>query len=274
MKKKDWNFDLWCRRATETIAYRPDRKRAFAELRAHLEDAYEVHASRGLSPDEAEQKALESMGSAQEVAAKMAAVYKPFWGNVIKASQIMLVILLVFSLIPIWKHFTVLLLEDKSHPVDFALYDAASYGGDTGRTLHHLSKPDVSFRSDGNQFTVTDAGLYTEYSSYQEKDVTRLYLLVQQKSLLPAKEHYQYGGLFNFSTPISAFFIRDDRGNTYELHSGTRRTTSSVRTGLFTQSHVCWINNFPSDAQWAELCYERDGRSFSLRIDLTGGDYT
>lgn len=274
MKRYEFEMQQWCATATSRIRYKPDRRTVYAELMQHLQDRQESLCLKGMEPQEAADEALKAMGDANALSHQLAAVHKPFWGNIIKASQIMLVILLVLSLIPIWKYFTVLLLENKSHPVDFALYDAASYGGDTGRTLHHLSKPDISFRSDGNRFTVTDAVLYTEYASYQEKDVTRLYLLVQQKSLLPAKEHYQYGGLYNFSTPISAFFIRDDRGNTYELYSYTRRTTSSVRTGLFTQSHLCWINNFPSDAQWAELCYERDGRSISLRIYLTGGDCT
>jgi hypothetical protein len=44
-----------------------------------------------------------------------------------------------------------------------------------------------------------------------------------------------------------------------------------VLSGIFRQTHECWINDFPADAKWVEFCYERDGRSFSLRIDLTGG---
>lgn len=49
MKKKDRNFDLWCRTATEKIHYKPDRRRVCAELRAHLEDAYDTHIARGLT---------------------------------------------------------------------------------------------------------------------------------------------------------------------------------------------------------------------------------
>ncbi len=271
MKKKDYNFDIWCRRATETISYRPDRKRVFAELRGHLEDAYDTHITRGLSPEEAEQKALESMGSAQAVAANMAAVYKPFWGYVLQASQIVLVVLLILSSIPIWKYLNSLNLQAAPQYHNFDLYDSASYGGETGRTLHHLSQPDVSFRSDGNIFQVTDAVVYTEYSEYYEKDMTRLYIQIQQRSNLPWREHNAYNG---FYCVVSHFFIRDDKGNEYYfIHRGAR-SSGFVQSGIFTATHLCWVNDFPSEAKWADLCYERDGRSFTLRIDLTGGDRT
>ena len=265
MKKKGWNFDIWCRKATHTIAYRPDRKRVFRELRGHLEDAYEAQIDRGCSPEEAEQMALESIGSAQEVAAKMAAIYKPFWGYLLQASQIVLAVLLVLSLIPIFKYVraNALLLDPEPQIRNFDLYDSASYGGQTGRTLHHLSAPNTSFRSDGNTVTVTDAVVYTEYSDNYQKDVTQLYLRIRQRSLLPWREHRQYNRY-----TIGNCFVRDEAGNEYHL------IAFCAQSGIFSATHLCWIQDFPSDAKWAELCYERDGRSIAVRIDLTGGDRT
>lgn len=271
MKKHEYNFDLWCRTATGAIRYGPDRKAVYMELYNHLLDAYDTHLERGLTEDEAEAKALEGMGRAEEIRPQLAAIHKPFWGYVIQVSQITLVILLVLSLLPIWKYFTGLRLQDKPNNRDFELYIAESYGGDTGRTLHHLSQPHVSFRSDGNTFTVTDAVLFTEYSPNLEADVTRLYLLVDQFSLLPATEHSQYNGVSGFYSNICYFFLRDNQGTVYPLRSGSSRTTVTVLSGVFRQTHECWINDFPADAKWVEFCYERDGRSFSLRIDLTGG---
>lgn len=273
MKKKDWNFDIWCRKATHTIAYRPDRKRVFRELRGHLEDAYEAQIDRGCSPEEAEQMALESIGSAQEVAAKMAAIYKPFWGYLLQASQIVLAVLLVLSLIPILKYVraNALLLEPAPQLHNFDLYDSASYGGQTGRTLHHLSAPNTSFRSDGNTFTVTDAVVYTEYSDHYQKNVTRLYLQIRQQSLLPWQEHRQYSG---FYYAVAHCFVRDAAGNEYYFIEGNSRSSFCAQGGIFSATHLCWIQDFPSNAKWAELCYERDGRSIAVRIDLTGGDRT
>ena len=272
MKKHEFNFDLWCRVATGAIRYGPDRKAASQELRGHLDDAFEAALARGLTEEEAENAVLESMGRAEEIRPQLAAIHKPFWGYVIMASQVALVILLVLSLLPIWKYFTGLKLEEKPNNYkDFELYSAESYGGDTGRTLHHLSQPHVSFRSDGNTFTVTDAVLFTEYSPHLEADVTRLYLLVDQFSLLPATELEMYDGNNDFFTTICYFFMRDDRGNIYPLRTAKSRSTNTVQSGFFTQTHECGVSDFPVDAKWVEFCYERDGRSFSLRIDLTGG---
>jgi hypothetical protein len=272
MKKHEFNFDLWCRVATGAIRYGPDRKAASQELREHLDDAFEAALARGLTEEEAENAVLESMGRAEEIRPQLAAIHKPFWGYVIQVSQIALIALLVLSLLPIWKYFTGLKLEEKPNNYkDFELYSAESYGGDTGRTLHHLSQPHVSFRSDGNTFTVTDAVLFTEYSSHLEADVTRLYLLVDQFSLLPATELGMYDGNNDFFTTICYFFMRDDRGNIYPLRTANSRSTYTAQSGVFTQTHECGVSDFPADAKWVEFCYERDGRSFSLRIDLTGG---
>lgn len=271
MKRYEFNFDLWVRVATGAIRYWPDRKAASRELRGHLDDAFEAALARGLTEEEAENAVLESMGRAEDLRPQLAAIHKPFWGYLIIASQIAVVILLVLSLLPIWKYFTGLKLQDKPDNKDFELYSAASYGGDTGRTLHHLSRPDVSFRSDGNTFTVTDAVLFTEYSPYLEADVTRLYLLVDELGLLPATEHGMYDGIHDFYPTICYFFMRDDQGTVYPLRDARSRSTYTVQSGVFKQTHECFVNDFPADAKWVEFCYERDGRSFCLRIDLTGG---
>ena len=264
------SFTTWCQEATEKIRYVPDRRMVSQELMDHLEDHRDALMAQGLTQEEAEKKALEAMGSAEEIAPQLGTLYNPFWGYVIITSRRILAILLVMSLLPIWKYFKALNLQDISSPKDFEYYTAEYYGDDTGRTLHHLSRPDVSFRSDGNTFTVTNTVLLTEYSVSSKSDVTRLCLLVDEFSLLPAAEHGKYDGLCDDNTSICSFFIRDDKGSVYPLLI-PRRWCYSVQNGVFRQTHVCIINNFPADAKWIDLCYERDGRSFSLRIDLTGG---
>lgn len=273
MKKHEFNFRLWCRVATRKILYKPDRQQVYRELHGHLEDAYDACIAKGMTPEEAEAKVLETMGRAEDIAPQLAAIHKPFWGFVLQISQLLLIVLLVLSLIPVRQYAKALGPMNAPKPRDFEIFDSASYGGETGRTLHHLSQPDISFSSDGNRFTLTDTALFTEYSEYHQKDMTHLYILVQQHSLLPWQEHTQYKRNYAIFAPvIGQFFVRDDKGNVYPFSVDNGWTFLSKQTGIFTCTHACWINDFPADAQWAEICYERDGRSFALRVNLAGGN--
>lgn len=275
MDRKEFNFRVWCNTATRMIRYGPDRKAVAKELLTHLEDAYDSQISKGMTPEEAEQKALASMGSATEIAPQLAAIHSPFWGYVLQAAQILLVVLLVLSLIPIWKYASNLNLQDRPGFPDFDVYSSEAYGGDTGRTLLHLSQPDLSFRSDAGTFTATDAALFTASNASGETS-TRLYILIRQRDFLPCTEHKEY---YTGSFPVTGhFFARDSLGNVYpgiwdqQNSEDPILLTCSVQSGIFSCTHQFWINDFPADAQWVDICYERDGRSYALRIDLTGGD--
>lgn len=277
MKRHEYNFDLWCHSATILIRYKPDRKAVHKELRAHLDDAFEAGIAKGLTAEEAEAKALQSMGKAHDIAPQLAAIHKPFWGYVIRVSQITLVILLVLSLIPIWKYACSLNIYDAPHVQSFEVYDPASYGEGTGRVLRHLSKPEASFSSEAGTFTVTNAAVFTTLSDDGKKSSTQLYMLVRQRSLLPWKEHQEY---FQYFSATAWFSARDSLGNEYAcywesyLDNTPRLNTKEVQSGIFTGTHELWINDFPLDAQWVEILCTRDGREYVLHIDLTGGDHT
>lgn len=259
------------------IRYKPDRKAARKELRAHLDDAFDAAIEKGLTEEEAESKALSSMGNAYDIARQLAAIHKPFWGYVIQVSQIALAILLVLSLIPIGKYISNLNIYDATNFRDFAIFDSASYGEGTGRTLHHLSEPGVSFSSEAGTFTVTHAAVFTSYPDDSETPWTQLYLQVEQRSHLPWKEHKEY---FRFDAVTQWFTARDSLGNVYDClwesasQDKGRLNTHAVQSGLFSGSHVLWINDFPQDAEWVEILCTRDGREYALHIDLSGGDRT
>lgn len=277
MTRKDFKFQAWCRIATNLIRYGPDRKTVAKELMDHLEDAYDAYIEKGMTPEDAEQRALEQMGSAEEIAPQLAAIHKPFWGYVLRACKIAMVILLVLSLKPLWDYATDLNLYDKpnSYPT-FEAYEEASYGGDTGRKLLHLSQPEVSFTSDANTFTVTDVAVFTETLKDGTQSAPRLLFLIQQKSPLPWSEQEGYFQSFKIT---DWFFLRDDLGNVYkgymksELGEGCYYT-NGVQSGIFTYTHQCCIFTFPAEAKWVELCYEQDGRSIGMIIPLTGGNGT
>ena len=217
------------------------------------------------------------MGNAHDIAPQLAAIHAPFWGYVIRVSHIALVILLVLSLIPIWKYVSNLNIYDAPHVQNFEVFAPDSYGEDTGRVLHHLSQPDISFSSEAGTFTVTDAAVFTTFHDDGEGSTTQLYVLVEQWSLLPWKEHEGY---FKFGAVTEWFSAKDSVGNVYDCiwSSPTdergRLYSNAVQSGIFTGSHELWINNFPQDATWVEILYDRDGREYVLRIDLTGGDRT
>ena len=272
MSRKEQQFTWWCETATTGIRYKPDRKAVSKELIGHLEDAYEDALAKGLSAQEAEQKALHSMGSAHELAPQLAVIYNPFWGYFLRVCKILLIALLVLGILPIWNYGKKLKLQDvPTSSRSFDIYSRASYGGDTGRTLLHLSQPDTSFSLDGSRFTVTDVAVFTETLEDGTQSTPRLFLLLRQTSLLPRTEQNQY-----ISSLSSLFFLRDDLGNVYNGYDsvGNSIYTNGAQSGIFSYTHQCGIFQFPAEAKWVELCYERDGRSVCLRISLTGGGNT
>lgn len=277
MNRHECNFDRWCKSATTLIRYGPDRRAACKELYNHLLDAYDACLEKGMTEDDAEAQAIASMGNADDIARQLAAVHKPFWGYMIRVSQIVLAVLLVLCLSPLWDYATDLNLYDAPHVQSFDVFDPASYGAATGRVLHHLSTPHASLSTEAGTFTVTNAAVFSLFSDNTEKSSTHLYLLVKQKSNLPFKEHEKY---FNFYSSMSWFSARDSLGNEYSSRwypncgENPLLLSQSVQSGIFTGTHEIWINDFPQDAEWVEILCTRDGRNYVLRIDLTGGDPT
>lgn len=264
----------WCKIATSRIRYGPDRKKVFQELYDHLEDHRSSLMEQGLRPEEASGQALAAMGSAVELAPQLAKIHRPFWGYALRISQILLLLLLCLSILPIVNYVRDLSLDTSVSYRDFEVFNAASYGSDTGRRLLHLSQPELTFRDSNSRFTITDACVFSQDSEYYGPNFTQLYIRIRQHSLLPGTEQEQYFDNFMITGWFSA---RDSLGNEYTYFMDPQRegtktlNTTSGQTGIFTYTHECWINQFPAEAEWVEICYRRDGRNYALRIDLTGG---
>lgn len=268
-------FDVWCHNATSLIGYPPDRKAVYQELMAHLEDHKAMLMEQGLDDKTSTAKALEAMGETSAIAYYLARLHRPFWGYCLRVCKIALVIFVCLSSV-LFSLYRSKLEFEKPQFKDFAVYEEASYGGDTGRTLLHLSKPNGSFSTDGSKFTLTDAAVFTEYSKPHDAVVTRLYVQIRQTSWLPWKELEQFHDFF----PVTgAFHAVDSLGNFYpcyfdnEDYFTPQLYAMGSQTGIFSYTHECWINDFQgAEADWVDICYTRDGRSYSLRIYLTGGD--
>ena len=252
MKKKDWNFDFWCRVATAKIRYKPDREAVSDELRGHLEDAYDAYITKGLTPDEAEAKALETMGKAEDIAPQLAAIHKPWLGylySLLKGSAILATALVLFCLVI---HGVSTLLGYLSA----AQFDSLPANYDN---LNYYFQPNVSEYCDGYRFRVTEAGyIASESSFYFELEILHWPWMDPNN----ATDHiWAIDSCGRYYSPISAQ-NHNGIGRVQRLGS---QSSSYISLNLFS---LCI---FDRRAEWVELHYDRDGRDIVLRIDLTGG---
>lgn len=268
-------FDQWCRSATLLIRFGPDREKVAQELFDHLEDHYNTLIEKGFSHEDATAQVLACMGDDKEISRQLAAVHRPFWGYFLRVTRVAVAVLLCLCLLTVWDYFSNLKFGIKSYR-DFEIFEAASYGGDTGRTLLHLSEPGCAFSIDGSTFTVTDAAVFTESANGTEK--TRFYFRIEQFSWVPWSVQKYYFGLHPTHNTISAqFYAVDSLGTVYDSYYTRNEdepyyvVPSGGQTGVFTYTHECWINEFDPDAQWIEICYTRDGRDLRMKIMLKGG---
>lgn len=266
------DFTTWCNRATSLIRFGPDRDAVRQELQAHLDDRYEDLLSQGFSEEEASEKTLEAMGDARDIAMDLALLHRPFWAYVLKYSRIFLIVVLCISLIPINLYIRNIRYEEALQ-TDFDVFDADSYGGDTGRTLLHLSQPDASFTVDGNTFRATDVALYTSDSEYYGEDSAFLHIRIRRSSWIPTSAYMKYNHRLGIGL---GFYVVDSLGNRYNFYvhddHGYGATANRAKSGIFGCDMSLWINGFQGrDADWIDICYDRDGRSESMRIYLTGG---
>ena len=275
MKRYEYDMRDWCHSATCLIAYWPDRKMVIEELYQHILDRQQDFIDQGLEPQEAADRALEAMGDPYAISHDLALLHKPFWGYFLRACKIAFVVLACISLLfcLFGKN---LRINNNGSILDFDAFDQASYGTDTGRTLHHLSKPNVSFHVDGSHFKVTDAVIYTAYVEYQQREFTYLRLNMRQWSFLPIREAQNYDGI-NCVGLTCNFYAIDSLGNVYPFKVPTKQNSLCIssafhQTGLFSGIHEIWLMDFPEgEAQWIEIRYDRDGRNYALRINLRGG---
>lgn len=265
-------FTQWCNSATVWIRFGPDRKKVSRELMDHLEDHRDALIAQGLSEQEATEKALECMGSPSEISVQLAAVHRPFWGYLLRYSRLAVIVLLCLCLLKMGTYIKDLNLKETPTLRDFDIYSVESYGGDTGRTLLHLSQPDVSFHTDGNRFTITDVALVEQPKPDGTILPPVLYVRMRQTGFVPYQVQKEYFPRNGYNSAAAQFTAVDSIGNKYfsffDLANSPRIISYTVQSGIFTATHELWINNFPPEAEWVDICYTQDGRSFSLRVYL------
>lgn len=260
-----YKFKCWCEKAASGIVFPPDQQKVYRELMNHMDDHYDFLLEQGYDPDIAQQRVVDAMGDPWPIAKDLAAIHRPFWGYFLRATRIILIIALIVTVIPLgiyaWNN-----SYGISSWAHWDIWDPASYGGDTGRTLLHMSEPNVTRRDSGYTFTVTDALWWDS----DDSDYSCLMIYMKEFHPLPWAMHNEVGGWF---------WAEDSEGNIFEAFNvhGNLDEDPGVQawgnpTGPFTWTYQIWINfSMPYDAEWIDFRYTRDGRNLVWRIDLTGG---
>ena len=255
----------WAENAVSRIVFPGDKRKVYEELMAHMEDHRDALMEQGMSERQACEAVEKAMGDPWAVAKDLAAIHRPFWGYFLRATRIIMVLLLIATLFPLDSFMQERLFRNP-HFRGWDVYDTQSYGGDTNRTLLHMSDQDSSFETDGYTYTVTKAVVFHE----EEYDRTTFQCRIKEFNPPPCATHAETGRWF---------WAEDSNGNYYYSDYETAQDEEPRKQaiyayvtaeGLLTNTYEFWINNFPV-AEWIKLHYTRDGRDEMLFINLTGG---
>ena len=265
-------FRAWSYNAAHKILFPPDRLLVQQELYDHMEDHFEALVDSGLPREAAEQRTLEAMGNAFELAPQLAAVHKPFWGYFHRFSRVVLVLALLICLWPIGEY-----LYEIYQPL-YLIFDPSD--PDIGQELISAREQDSSFRGDSAVYTLTGSSLWNQETGNGTSRV--LAFQIEQVNTQPWGFEDNYYSHLSYA-PISWLWAEDDQGNYYYSYAEMAPDTNpgelclrthGSQTGLFTYTHEFWIHDFPEGVQWLKLHFDRDGRDYVLILDLTGGDGT
>jgi hypothetical protein len=275
----DYKMTGWCERAAAHIKYKPDRKAVEAELLAHMQDKQKALAEGGMLLQEAANVAVVAMGDADEVGRELAKIHKPFFGYLLTATKVLLVIAIVSAVIAVFgakDRLGIFAPADTSGLWEKLFTDEIRESETEGswnyqiRTLY--LEPDCTDKSDGYTFTVPRAvEWYGEWRHELDGDDVSgegytFFLDIKASHPLP------WAG---FPEAVSWFTAIDSLGNTYNTSWKRGYTYDLALIGnaasrtLFTYTYEMWLDNYVPGAEWVELRYDREGRNIALRIDLT-----
>lgn len=270
-----WKLTQWCVHATAQIHYLPDHDAVQQELRDHLEDKFLGYTERGLSEEEAVEKTLSDMGSAEELAPVLGEIHRPFWGYACSISGWILKILAFVTLL-LTIRFCVNSWLDIS-PIEYLHFDPfvtenAPITGTT-RTMVDYTEPESRAYCDGYWFSIEKAAQW-----HFQPDSTDPYLTEHDSLFFHMKVTW-----LPWLLPSSApdwFWAVDSEGNHYYCmmeyfyDDDLPAVVGNInRTGLFSYTWDMWITDLiDPEAEWIDLHYDRSGRNIILRIDLKGGD--
>lgn len=267
----NYEFEYWCNVAVRCIKYRPDRQEVKKELYEHLEDRYDSYLAQGMKPEEAQDKAMQSMGSPEAIAPQLAAIHRPFWGYLLDVSKWVLAGLTCVTVIAMLRYRSQLFISEPMYP-SYNPYTDTYYQEENYACRRIMyDEPDCTAYSDGYTFTLSRVAWWREFdeSEAEQGDDDYFFFQIEVTNPRPWAEYENMSRWFRAEDSLGNYYYNgNESAYSYDLEVNG----NFYRTGLFTYTQDMWFRNFSSqDAEWIDLHYDRAGRDIVLRIDLTGG---
>lgn len=258
-----FKLENWCSRAVRQIRYPPDRNAVYAELYQHLEDRCESFTAKGIPEEEAKEMAVAAMGNPEEIAPQLAKIHRPFWGYCYSITKWVLIVAMAITLFPLLFH--LFGVQSYFSNPDDTLYDGQTHQHYGEKAFY--AEPNETVKLDGYRITLKKVVRW-EYDG-DSIDPDHIFFRLQVTKPAP------WADKLDIQPWIWAV---DSLGNTYRCYAETDYQRPCVAT--FGNSHTPFLQTLDlgldycvsRDAEWVELHYDRSGRNFVLRIDLTGGD--
>ena len=266
-------IEQWCDTAVSYIRFKPDRPPVKQELMEHMQDKYDGYVEAGMVPAEAERQTIREMGSEYETGKLLNKIHKPYLGWLWRATQWALVLLLIVALVngiqwgkDIWyaeiSYYTYDPYKDTSYEFE---------DGDRRERLLYL-EPNSSAKCGGYTFTVTKAAYWE--GTYENKEINSFYFRLEEFNPRPWVDHTEAPRWLSAVDSLGNYYYSQyEHFTTTEEYSEPFLWGNVYRTAPLTYTWDMNLEGYVSQqADWIDLCYDRGGMEFTIRIDLTGGE--
>lgn len=268
-----YKFKCWAEKAVSGIIFPPDREKVRIELLNHLYDHYDALVEQGFDKEEAQQKTIEAMGDALEIAPQLAAIHRPFWGYFLRATQVLLAVLACCAVITgIFFAWNTAYSQPENNRYD--PYEDTYISDEVGVTTRMFyAEPNQTAKSDGYTLTLTHAAWHhTDFDDEEPRYLDSFRFEIEVFNPRP------WAGPPEFK---EWFWAEDSLGNHYYGMWENANSAESYIVGNYyhtaplTYTLDMWMTNFCSqEAEWIDVHYDRAGRNIVFRINLTGGNGT
>ena len=255
----DYRFNVWAGSAVKLIKFKDDQEKVKRELIDHMIDARDAYREAGFDPYEADTKAIENMGDANEIADQLSKIYRPFWGRLWKITQFLAVIAIIYVIGSLHYLFT------ETHVFyDYNEYFKPFYENAGDKIIaDNLSSEKV--KVNGYTISIPKAILLENLDETKRT----VYFTIELTNLNP---------YFNNPRIKDEIYARDDKGNTFAPRimylddteddlAGNVASVSPFRT-----YYEMWLYGIDAEATEVTFYYDRFGEYFEIVLPLTGGD--
>ena len=263
----DKRRNAWLDTATGGIRFDPDRAAVRKELADHLEDkqAALCRAFPDMAPEEAEQRALDSMGDPEEIGRELEKIHRPWLGYLWRASQMLLALCLLWTIgvgpVNRWQGQGAEWRDSDDLPCfDGVELAQARYlpGEDPDQLL--VLEPGLEQTVQGQNVSLLRAALWQE----GERQALYLYLRVD------TWRFWEVGMLRG-----EWMRVTDSLGNAYSLEAtipqGWDNTLERKSFGPFHNGYELRLGDLAPAAEWVRLDYGPGEALFSFTVELKEG---